>query len=336
MNYEQKYKDALERARNLHKDAIDMGESLRAKQCEIIFPELGESEDERIRKELYDFCIKCSHGDTIVNHQTDFQRWATWLEKQKTSEETLQYLKENHSPSEVSDFQAAMNIAVAKAYDKGIKDGLEKQRKTNVAQTDSNDYVEIGGVKWATKNVGANVITDSGLYFQWGDTQGYTIQQVGEETGQKAFTWADYKYGDGINFTFTKYNEADGKTVLDSEDDAVTAAWGGNWRMPTHEEFQALVNATTSAWVENYLGSGVNGWFFTSNDDNSKTLFFPAAGYGGGVDVWDVGSDGYYWSRSLYTDGVGNARSLYFDDGGVYPNDNDNRYHGYPVRGVMK
>ena len=25
MNYEQKYKDALERARNLHKDAIDMG-----------------------------------------------------------------------------------------------------------------------------------------------------------------------------------------------------------------------------------------------------------------------------------------------------------------------
>ena len=332
MNYEQKYKDALERARNLHKDAIDMGESLRAKQCEIIFPELGESEDERIRKELYDFCIKCSHGDTIVNHQTDFQRWATWLEKQKTSEETLQYLKENHSPSEVSDFQAAMNIAVAKAYDKGIKDGLEKQRKTNVAQTDSHDYVEIGGVKWATKNVGANVITDNGLYFQWGDTQGYTIQQVGEETGQKAFTWADYKYGDGINFTFTKYNETDGKTVLDSEDDAVTAAWGGNWRMPTKEEFKALYRATTSKWT---TIDGVNGRLFTDKTDSSKMLFFPATGNYGGGDVWGMGCYGCYWSRSLFTDDVDDAWYSYFSSGSVVAGDSNSRFQGFPVRGVM-
>lgn len=44
IDYEKKYKEALERAKNLHKDAIDMGETLRAKQCEIIFPELVESE----------------------------------------------------------------------------------------------------------------------------------------------------------------------------------------------------------------------------------------------------------------------------------------------------
>jgi len=48
------YDKALERARNLHKDAIDMGENIRAKQCEIIFPELKEmkTEDEKIRKEI--------------------------------------------------------------------------------------------------------------------------------------------------------------------------------------------------------------------------------------------------------------------------------------------
>ena len=33
MNYEKKYNEALERARNLHKDAIDMDENIRAKQC---------------------------------------------------------------------------------------------------------------------------------------------------------------------------------------------------------------------------------------------------------------------------------------------------------------
>ena len=52
MDYEKAYKEALERAKNLRKDAIDMGESIRAKQCEIIFPELAESKDEKIRKWL--------------------------------------------------------------------------------------------------------------------------------------------------------------------------------------------------------------------------------------------------------------------------------------------
>ncbi len=36
--------------------------------------------------------------------------------------------------------------------------------------TPSHDFVEIGGKKWATMNIGAESITDTGLYFQWGDT----------------------------------------------------------------------------------------------------------------------------------------------------------------------
>lgn len=43
MNYEQRYKEALERARSLRKDALIHANSVRAKQCEIIFPELKES-----------------------------------------------------------------------------------------------------------------------------------------------------------------------------------------------------------------------------------------------------------------------------------------------------
>lgn len=45
-------------------------------------------------------------------------------QKPTCSEEAMKYLKDNHSPSEVSDFQAAMNIAVAKAYDKGKEDAI--------------------------------------------------------------------------------------------------------------------------------------------------------------------------------------------------------------------
>lgn len=41
------YDEAIEKAKNLHKDAIDLGENIRAKQCEIIFPELKESEEKQ-------------------------------------------------------------------------------------------------------------------------------------------------------------------------------------------------------------------------------------------------------------------------------------------------
>ena len=61
------------------------------------------------------------------------------------------------------------------------------------------DYVEIGGIKWATMNVGATGITDYGLYFQWGDTQGYTRSQIGSGEGKKYFGWADYKYCSGAD-----------------------------------------------------------------------------------------------------------------------------------------
>jgi len=81
MDYEKKHKEEIDRATQLWECGDITRENL-----EYIFPELQESEDEKIRKELYDFCIKCSHGDTVVNQKADYQRWATWLEKQKPVE----------------------------------------------------------------------------------------------------------------------------------------------------------------------------------------------------------------------------------------------------------
>lgn len=127
MNYEQKYKEALERARKLQKTCDSQAV---VGWCEYLFPELQETEDERIRKvllESFEYQIKESRPDKEWICGVKLKEIVAWLEKQKTSEEAIQYLKENHSPSEISDFQAAMNIAVAKAYDKGMKDGLEKK-----------------------------------------------------------------------------------------------------------------------------------------------------------------------------------------------------------------
>lgn len=196
-----------------------------------------------------------------------------------------------------------------------------------------HEYVEIGGVKWATMNIGANSITDYGLYFQWGDTQGYTASQVGNGSGQKAFTWNDYKYnpsGDGE--TMTKYNETDGKTVLDMCDDAARANWGGNWRMPTTAEFQALGASVNTAWTQ---VNNVYGILCTDKTDSSKTLFFPAAGncYDGSVE--SVGNYGLFWSSSLLTDNRQGAYYLFFDSYGADWDYSNFRYFGFAVRPVV-
>ncbi len=203
---------------------------------------------------------------------------------------------------------------------------------TPVPPTPSHDFVEIGGIKWATMNVGANSITDTGLYFQWGDTQGYTAAQVGSGEGQKYFGEEDCIYYN--NGSYTKYNEGDSLITLEASDDAVKAVWGGNWRMPTVSEFIALGEAVNIAWTQ---VNGVSGMMCTDKTDETKTLFFPACGNASYGSVNNVGYDGYYWSSSLYADyGDSYAYRLDFYDGGVnWANDNGYRYYGCTVRGIL-
>lgn len=203
-----------------------------------------------------------------------------------------------------------------------------------------HDYVEIGGLKWATMNVGANSVTDYGLYFQWGDTQGYTAAQVGSGSGKKYFGWVDYKYSDGTSNPYasamTKYNSTDGKTVLDASDDAVQAAWGGSWRMPTKAEFALLSAAVNTAWTSNYNNSGVAGMICTDNTDSSKKLFFPAAGYFRNGNASFAGDYGWYWSRSLYDSSARDAYTLESQSSGAqWQSRYYNRYYGLPVRGLF-
>ena len=114
------------------------------------------------------------------------------------------------------------------------------------------NLVDLGlSVKWADRNLGASSPEDGGLYFQWGDTQGYTAEQCGNGEGQKAFASnrSDYKfYKDGA---FTKYAEKKPNVILDIEDDAAVAETKTKLRMPTQAEMRELFNRdkTTIKWV---------------------------------------------------------------------------------------
>ena len=48
--------------------------------------------------------------------------------------------------------------------------------------------------------------------------------------------------------TDSSYGTVDNKTTLDPEDDAATQIMGGDWRMPTTDEFQELYNETLWVW----------------------------------------------------------------------------------------
>ena len=136
-----------------------------------------------------------------------------------------------------------------------------------------HEYVDLdlpSGTLWATMNIGANSITDTGLFFQWGDTQGYTID--GHEWNYNTDKWYD-----SVSKTYTKYNDIDNKMVLDSSDDATIAYWGDGWHMPTKNDFDELINSeyTTHSYVTNYLDSGVDGLLITSNS-NGNSIFLPS------------------------------------------------------------
>lgn len=96
MDYEKKYKNALEWARQV----INGETGFIRKEVEEIFPELVESEEERIRKELIEF-VKSRGGFK--------QEYIDWLEKQGKKEVDPRY--ENLEGLIAADdiYQMAMN-----------------------------------------------------------------------------------------------------------------------------------------------------------------------------------------------------------------------------------
>lgn len=215
-------------------------------------------------------------------------------------------------------------------------------------------------------NVGASSEKDAGLYFAWGETQGYTARQVKTGEAKKAFSWSDYKWTEDGGSTMSKYKASDNKTHLELTDDAAHVNWGGDWHMPTKEQCIELFKETKNGFVTNagaftqYAWSDSNGYssptsttatisnwdtagyFFFKNSYTSVTdaisdedyLFVPAAGGCGDGKVYNVGIDGGVWASALSSEDVESAWYFNFHifRAGVY---GDYRCGGRSVRGVI-
>lgn len=192
-----------------------------------------------------------------------------------------------------------------------------------------------GGPYWATTNIGAEKPEDYGYYFWWGDT-------VGCKRENDEWVASD---GSNPNFSFTSgntptYNKsvttlqsegwitADG--VLAPEHDAAKKHWGGDWRMPTSQEFDDLNSKCDWTWT---TVNGVAGYVVRGRDSYaSNSIFLPCAGYGRGTWLDDAGSTGNYWSSVPYSDDYGyGAWYLSFGSGG-HGTSSYYRYGGHSVR----
>ncbi|MBR4001508.1 MAG: hypothetical protein IKI89_03970 [Bacteroidales bacterium] len=185
-----------------------------------------------------------------------------------------------------------------------LTDGIPLQDKNEI---NGHKFVLMGdGLKWATCNVGASSPEGFGDYFAWGINETYY-------SSLDPLTWKDWVAEDGYSYLSNKYfkktesdylalkyTDEDGKTVLEPEDDAATANWGGSWRTPTEEEWGRLLNEDNFTWTWETKGD-VKGYTVTSKVKGyeGNQIFLPAAGNYVGKTTIFQNVRCTYWSSSL-------------------------------------
>ena len=202
-------------------------------------------------------------------------------------------------------------------------------------------FVDLGlTVKWATFNVGASQPQESGDYYAWGETD-----------TKNRYYWSTYQYNIGEYdedklSSLTKYcpksqfgydGYTDTLSVLELSDDIAHLKWGGNWRIPTIQEFMELLDSCTWEWK---TLNGVKGFKVTSNvvGFTDNYIFLPAVGYISGSKRFNDNPTINYWTGSLF------ARKPYYSYCLSYHYESDEtvyigssgRYLGRPIRPVWQ
>ncbi|MBR1655385.1 MAG: hypothetical protein IJ698_03055 [Prevotella sp.] len=209
----------------------------------------------------------------------------------------------------------------------------------SIAQSlNGHEYVDLGlpsGTLWATCNVGATTPEESGDFYAWGETETKTN-----------YSWETYKWCDGTkpsstNASLTKYCDRgaygalDGKISLELKDDVAHVKWGGEWHIPTIEEFHELLDNCTFEWIK--LNSGNHAYKITGR--NGNILIMPAAGYFNGA---NFSADEFnYWSANLMMKDIPsnnhatNAWMIDYDTKDKAGTGGYSRFRGFAVRPVL-
>lgn len=185
-------------------------------------------------------------------------------------------------------------------YGKRRPDGISIRPVKGSGVPVPNNCVDLGlasGLLWAKCNMGTTDPTQLGDYYAWGET-----------STKKKYYSDNYKHFKvDKNIKILKYNEKDGKEVLELEDDAARANIGAGYRIPTKEDWEELledckweaVTTTLSEIIDPSQTKVIARWKVTGPSGNSIVLPM-TSGFRG--DGWGVqpDNDTYYTTANLY------------------------------------
>ena len=182
-------------------------------------------------------------------------------------------------------------------YGKLRPDGISVRPVKGPGMPVPNNCVDLGldsGLLWAKCNMGTTEPTEPGDYYAWG-----------ELSTKKEYYSDNYKHfgKHGV----IKYNEKDGKEVLELEDDAARVNLGVGYRIPTQKDWEELledckweaVTTTLPEIVDPSQKKVIARWKVTGPNGNSIVL--PTTS-GFRADGWFVQRDYniYYTTANLY------------------------------------
>lgn len=242
-------------------------------------------------------------------------------------------------------------------------------------------FVDLGlSVKWASRDIGAVATNGYGNYYAWGECRGWNMKGTDYPASAAGTDWNGaknslyaqsikdskvktnfaeaYKWSNDVG-SMTQYRSAQNPTLL-AADDAARFNWGGDWRMPTKEEVDELVNMCYWKYTDNYLGSGVAGWIVykaksvfdvgkhiasgttdtpvaTYSTNKDTYIFLPMSGVVTSDNVSSKGTQACYWTSSLYTNptNVAKAYSIKLTKNSGPSVEGYDRRYGCTVRAVL-
>ena len=156
--------------------------------------------------------------------------------------------------------------------------------------------VDLGlSVFWAECNLGASSPEKPGNFYAWG-----------ELAPKSTYDWSNYKFyisGDNWqNMQLSRYNDSDGKLLFsdyDYEDDAARQTLGGEWRIPTADDFKELMTHCEMAPViEKGKLKGVSCTSLVSGYTD-RSIFFTINDFKGD-DTQENPTWGMYWTSVLW------------------------------------
>lgn len=193
------------------------------------------------------------------------------------------------------------------------------------------------GPYWATANIGAENPWSAGLYFWWGDTIGYKREGdkwVAADGSTLVFSFKGVNaptYNKSINQLKEEWISS--TYILRSKYDAAQVKWGGDWRMFTKGELDALVD--NCSW-ELITTNGISGYIISGKGQfGSNSVFLPCVGCGYNEKLL-YENYACYWTSSIYNQSDSQFAWR------IYKNTSVNntsgycmRYYGLPIRPVQ-